>query len=79
MRSFTSKALIFCSVLLASSVNASKMNTDGAACRLKMFEGDLASWHDLIEGITYALYNEPAATVDDCPLCDKLGRHVGGI
>lgn len=44
-----------------------------------MFNENVDAWHDFIEGVTYAMYSLPDEFVDDCALCDKLGRHFGGI
>lgn len=66
-------------VYFNSEVRAAKRITDGSACQLKLFKEDADAWHDFIEGVTYALYSLPDEFVDDCALCDKLGRHFGGI
>ena len=63
----------------SSEVEAAKRIIDGSACQLKLFVEDVDAWHDVVEGVTYAMYSFPDEFVDDCALCDKLGRHFGGI
>ena len=64
--------------LLIGSVFAAGPLTSGA-CKLEIYSRGFESWHDLTEGFLYGLHSNPAPTVNECFLCDRLGLAIGAI
>ena len=67
-------------ILILSFVSCALANQRAVgSCAISFTEITYNEWHDITEGIIYALYANPPHTLAGCLTCDTVGKKVAGI
>ena len=66
-------------ILLQTSVVSAARRDMSDTCDLQLWQHRHEQWHDVIEGFTYGFYESPPVTVDECVLCDYMGRSFADV
>ena len=66
-----SKLVALAVVLLSADVAQAEMK-----CKMRYDVRSYMTWYDFGSNIVLGLYNDPPASVEECPRCQSLGNHM---